>query len=41
MILSPQDAKYHSFLLDDEGQIIIVGNPLLNQKVEKLIDKTI
>lgn len=37
----PQDAKYHSFLLDDEGQIIIVGNPLLNQKVEKLIDKTI
>ena len=35
------DIKYHSFLLDDKSKILVVGNPLFNKKIEKLMDKTI
>lgn len=37
----PDDIKYHSFLLDDKCKILVVGNPLLNKEIEKLIDKII
>ena len=27
---------YHTFLLDENNKIILVGNPLHNKKIEKL-----
>lgn len=35
----PSDLKFHSFLLDKNGKVLVVGNPLHNKKVEKLMDK--
>lgn len=37
----PTDQKYHSFLLDKLGHVILVGNPLQNSKIEELLDKII
>lgn len=37
----PQDILYHSFMLDDKGKIVLVGNPLLNKRVEKLFKRII
>lgn len=37
----PTEQKYHSFLLDKLGHVILVGNPLQNSKIEELLDKII
>lgn len=37
----PTEQKYHSFLLDKLGYVILVGNPLQNSKIEGLLDKII
>ena len=37
----PVEQKYHSFLLDKLGHVILVGNPLQNSKIEELLDKII
>lgn len=33
----PLDKKYHSFLLDKNNNVIVVGNPLYNSKIENLL----
>lgn len=37
----PTEQKYHSFLLDKLGHVILVGNPLQNSKIEEMLDKII
>ena len=37
----PTEQKYHSFLLDKLGHVILVGNPVQNSKIEELLDKII
>lgn len=37
----PEGVQYHSFLLNKEGKVLVVGNPMLNKKIEKLINATI
>ena len=32
----PREHKYHTFMLNNENKIILVGNPVLNNKIEKL-----
>lgn len=32
----PKEPMYHTFLLDENNNIILVGNPLHNKKIEKL-----
>lgn len=33
----PQEMLYHTFLLDRENRIVLVGNPLHNEQVRKLL----
>lgn len=37
----PEDAAFHTFLLDENNKVILVGNPLHNEKIEKLFYKII
>lgn len=32
----PKDPMYHTFLVDKGNRIVLVGNPLLNNRIEKL-----
>lgn len=32
---------FHIFLLDEEDQVIVVGNPLKNKKLSAIYEKTI
>lgn len=33
----PKNTKYHTFLLDRKGNVLVVGNPMDNENVRKLI----
>ncbi len=33
----PSETMYHTFLLDEKGKIILVGNPMVNNKIEKML----
>ncbi len=35
----PEDVLYHTFLLDTDNKVILVGNPLHNEEIEKLFYK--
>lgn len=35
----PEDALYHTFLLDEDNKVILVGNPLRSEEIEKLFYK--
>lgn len=37
----PQNTKMHSFLLDQNNMITLIGNPLFNNKIEKLLNKIV
>lgn len=37
----PRNPNYHTFLLDNEGKILIVGNPMLNDDVRNLYENLI
>lgn len=37
----PQNTKMHSFLLDQNNKITLIGNPLFNNKIEKLLNKIV
>lgn len=37
----PKESMYHSFLLDRNRNIIIIGNPIRNENIKKLLLKTI
>lgn len=37
----PQNTKMHSFLLDRNNTITLIGNPLSNNKIEKLLNKMV
>ena len=37
----PKDPLFHIFLLDKDQKIVLIGNPLLNKKIEKLAIKVI
>lgn len=34
----PKERMYHSFLLDAKDSVVIVGNPIQNQKIDSLIN---
>ena len=33
----PSESMYHTFLLDENNKVILVGNPMLNQQVEDMM----
>ena len=33
----PSESMYHTFLLDENNKVILVGNPMANQQVEEMI----
>ena len=33
----PKEALYHTFVLDEKNNIVLVGNPLKNEEIEKLL----
>lgn len=33
----PDESMFHVFLLDKEGHVVIVGNPLYNERIERMI----
>ncbi len=35
----PQESIFHIFLLDENNNVILVGNPLFNPKIEKMLRK--
>ena len=35
-VIIPSDALFHTFLLDEQNRIIVVGNPLFNDKLWNL-----
>lgn len=35
----PENRLFHSFVLDKEGKVILVGNPLENKRIEELLLK--
>ena len=37
----PTENKYHTFLLDKDGNVILVGNPIDNEKLKDIYRKTI
>ena len=37
----PSDQRFHSFLLDDIGKPVFVGNPLVNTKLMEVFIKTL
>lgn len=37
----PDGNEYHTFLIDEEGHVLFVGNPLGGEKLEELYNKTI
>ena len=37
----PQNSQLHTFLLDKENKVILVGNPLINIKIEEMFYKII
>ena len=37
----PEEPLFHTFLVDKDKKIILIGNPLLNKKIEKLAFKVI
>lgn len=37
----PQESLYHIFLLDNENNVILVGNPLFNPQIEELLRKEV
>lgn len=37
----PQEPLFHTFLVDKDKKIVLIGNPLSNQKIEKLAFKLI
>ena len=37
----PEDAMFHTFLLDRENRIVLVGNPVHNEKLWELYKNTI
>jgi len=37
----PKDAAMHTFLLDDNNKILLVGNPLYNKEIENLLWKVL
>ena len=37
----PENKAMHTFLLDKDNNVILVGNPLLNSKIEKLFKTTV
>ena len=37
----PSKDKYHTFLLDEDNNVILVGNPLYNSRIGNMLEKTI
>lgn len=37
----PPEHIFHTFLLDDDNKIILVGNPLRNERIESMLDSII
>ena len=37
----PDGSEYHTFLIDAEGNVLFVGNPLGGDELEKLYNKTV
>ncbi|MCQ2076035.1 MAG: hypothetical protein MJZ20_03235 [Bacteroidaceae bacterium] len=37
----PEETVFHQFLLNNEGSVILVGDPVSNEKIFDLINKTI
>jgi len=35
----PEEAIFHTFVLDSKGNVILVGNPLKNPKIQELFEK--
>lgn len=37
----PVDKMFHAFLLDENNNVLLVGNPLENEKIEELFWKIV
>ena len=37
----PKESLFHIFLLDENNNVILVGNPLFNPKLEKMLRRTL
>lgn len=35
----PRDSKYHSFVIDGDNKVVVVGNILVNKKIRELLNK--
>ena len=33
----PQESMYHTFLLDENNKVILIGNPILNKQIEEML----
>lgn len=37
----PKDAMYHTFLLDEDNKVVLVGNPLRNNRIKEIFLRTV
>ena len=37
----PKENKYHSFLLNTEGKVILIGSPIANKKIMDIYKSTV
>lgn len=33
----PSESMYHTFMLDENNRVILVGNPMLNKQIEDMM----